>query len=315
MVRNSLVRLIGLALVAALSGLIAGCDRDDNYVVVVHGYESSESANLRDDFYAALDFFRVKQWKKKFYVFTYYKDDEIFQDSHLQVGWMDLNDPKDEPGHCAHSKHYASGHVSGKGCDGTKAHTTGTDIRHLGYHLAWQIYDEFTSKGHTVEIMAHSMGGLIVRYALQKVQSGHPDFPPSLKVDEVMTFGTPHGGVAVANLGCFLGIGCPKQVDQMKPGSSFLDGLWDNAPRGSQIGSPTWTTYGSEADTTVGQGSSKDLGFATTVVYEIWEWVAHSDYFTQDVDDDQDYTCWLDGDKFNGCRSPMGSAEYRMGMD
>lgn len=42
--------------------------------------------------------------------------------------------------------------------------------------------------------MAHSMGGLLINYALLKAQHDQPDFPVVLYVGQVITMGTPHTG-------------------------------------------------------------------------------------------------------------------------
>ena len=47
-------------------------------------------------------------------------------------------------------------------------------IEHLGYRLAWMIYTEYSSKGITVDIVSHSMGGLITRYALAQIGATTP---------------------------------------------------------------------------------------------------------------------------------------------
>lgn len=82
-------------------------------------------------------------------------------------------------------------------------------IEHLGCALAWYIYDTYTSKGIPVDVVAHSMGGLIIRDALGESgtavsgggcntpANGNPNcFPPPLMVDAVATVGTPHGGLS-----------------------------------------------------------------------------------------------------------------------
>jgi triacylglycerol esterase/lipase EstA (alpha/beta hydrolase family) len=96
-----------------------------------------------------------------------------------------MHDISNYGSHAAHWPGTSAAHVNGK-------HTRNAHIRHLGYHLAWYIWDQYTSKGYTVQIVAHSMGGLMARYAISKVESGAADFPPYLYVEDVVTAGTPH---------------------------------------------------------------------------------------------------------------------------
>lgn len=79
--------------------------------------------------------------------------------------------------------------------------TINDPIQHLGCLLAWYIYNTYTSQGKPVNILAHSMGGLIVRDALGQSGAGQPSynsaFPPNpLNVSRVVTVATPHGGVS-----------------------------------------------------------------------------------------------------------------------
>ncbi len=67
-----------------------------------------------------------------------------------------------------HHYHHGSGHVSskeGSDHDGIVGHDQDANIRHLAMHLAWYIYDEYGDSKRHVSIVAHSMGGLVARYA------------------------------------------------------------------------------------------------------------------------------------------------------
>jgi hypothetical protein len=124
-----------------------------------------------------------------------------------------------------------------------KGHGNDTDIAHLAYHFAWYVWDHYSKAGASegqqpVHVVAHSMGGLVVRYALAQVQRRHPDFPYPLRIRNVVTLGTPHRGttVAWANL-----IGS-REAGQMQPNSSFIGWLSANArnPQPDQSGAD-WT--------------------------------------------------------------------------
>jgi pimeloyl-ACP methyl ester carboxylesterase len=86
----------------------------------------------------------------------------------------------------------------GGSCDAAikAVHTKDASWRHLAYHVAWYIFHEFTDQNPPipVDVVAHSAGGLIMRYALGQVAEHHPDFPPILLVEDVVTMATPHDG-------------------------------------------------------------------------------------------------------------------------
>lgn len=135
--------------------------------------------------------------------------------------------------------------------EGAISHNRNTDIRHLAYHLAWYIWDQFSSRGRNVQIVAYSMGGLIARWALYATQdhsvgtdpaTGVYVFPPYLLVHNVVTLGTPHNGSFLAYLS---GLAPSVQADEMTPGSVYLSQMNVNgAPRGNQ--GTDWTVIGAE---------------------------------------------------------------------
>lgn len=74
--------------------------------------------------------------------------------------------------------------------------TTDDPIEHLACQFAWYIYDVYTLAHHPVDILAHSMGGLITRTAIGESHVNNAPFPPAwLDVRRVVTVGTPHGGL------------------------------------------------------------------------------------------------------------------------
>ncbi len=91
---------------------------------------------------------------------------------------------------CTGSHTYWFGH------SGT-THSNNTSIRHLAWHLANYIATNFTARDLVVDVVAHSMGGLMIRYALAK--QGVDSFP-RLKVEDVVTLGSPHNGASFAAL-------------------------------------------------------------------------------------------------------------------
>jgi pimeloyl-ACP methyl ester carboxylesterase len=110
-----------------------------------------------------------------------------------------------------------------------------------------------------VDVIGHSMGGLIVRVALLGSAQGWDGFPRGkLDVDDVVTLGTPHQGVASPSPHA------DRQWKQMRPGSGFLKRL---RAQGSGLGDAwaqgtDWTLIGSQEDATVRHDSAIDKGEA-----------------------------------------------------
>ncbi|HYW08646.1 MAG TPA: hypothetical protein VE913_16920 [Longimicrobium sp.] len=111
-----------------------------------------------------------------------------------------------------------------------------TPIEHAAYRVAWAIAKENTDNGAaSVRAVVHSMGGLVVRYAVQQASMGNSNFPTlaQMNLTRVWTLGTPHLGTGYANWGT------PVQGQQMKPSSGFLSVL-----NGDQrVGNATWYAF------------------------------------------------------------------------
>lgn len=108
-----------------------------------------------------------------------------------------------------------------------------TPIEHAAYRVAWAIVKENAENGSaSVRVVAHSLGGLVVRHAIQQASIGNWYFPTlsQMNLTRVWTLGTPHLGTNYAYLGGAY------QITQMRPGSFFLNGL-NGDPR---VGSATW---------------------------------------------------------------------------
>jgi hypothetical protein len=154
---------------------------------------------------------------------------------------------------------YFNGKGAHTGAD--SGHTSEAAIEHLAYHLAWFIYDEYSKNDIHIEVMAHSMGGLMIRDALGAVQAADPAFPPKLLVDNVVNFGTPHGGARVTSELCDLRLRV-RECSEMKAGSAFLTSLEANAWNPQGTGGTDWTAFGSDDDTWVAAdravGTSRD---------------------------------------------------------
>ena len=73
--------------------------------------------------------------------------------------------------------------------------TSNDRLDRLSCLLAWYIYSNYTQYGEPVNVLAHSMGGLLVRYALGATAAHAAYFPPVLWVNNAVTVATPHGGI------------------------------------------------------------------------------------------------------------------------
>jgi Putative serine esterase (DUF676) len=103
------------------------------------------------------------------------------------------------------------------------------NIEHLGYRLAWWIYRNYSASGKTVNIVGHSMGGLVARYAVGMTARRHADFPPFLYVNTLATVSSPHNGTPISLCGPPLRFQCR----QMLPNSAFLNVLNNQADFGN----------------------------------------------------------------------------------
>jgi len=238
-------------------------------IIYVHGFSLTNGDNCQK-WNPMKDFFDN--------VYPYHTDINLT----VEYYWGDTNCGYSINGHGSHSKHFPSGHVNG-------AHSTDTDIRHLGYHFAWFVWDKYSKDGQGVDIVAHSMGGLIVRYALAQVERGNPDFPPRLYVNDVVTLGTPHdGAIGGWLLGCVAITLGAKQCSEMGEGSDFIQWLNANANNPQGANGTDWTTIASEDDQRVSGPSGVGMGVHTHKVdYLETSNIQHDDYrsVTRQIED------------------------------
>lgn len=93
------------------------------------------------------------------------------------------------------------------------------DIRAAADLLGLHVEEICARTGHSrVDIVGHSLGGLIARYYVQRLGGDR-------RVRTLVTLGTPHGGTAVAP-----GAGIHPIVRQMRGGSSVIEELRTPAP-------------------------------------------------------------------------------------
>lgn len=115
--------------------------------------------------------------------------------------------------------------------------TANTPIQDVSAEMA-KFLTQFTATTPvTMDIVAHSMGGLVTMYMLEHYQF------PNMNLKNVITIATPFGGSPFASIVSYLGLGIfvGYQADQMAPGSSFLTSLQSNL--GSAYGTYSGTVW------------------------------------------------------------------------
>lgn len=112
-----------------------------------------------------------------------------------------------------------------------------TPIETIAHDLAWYLYSQYSTHGQAVEIIAHSMGGLIARAALESFALHTPGYPPTLLIQDVVTVSSPFAG---SDFGCST---TSYQCREMMPGSAFVSWLAKNQdPQGTN--GTDWTLIG-----------------------------------------------------------------------
>lgn len=158
--------------------------------------------------------------------------------------------------------------------------TVNTSIHELGRDLANLIYTRYTRHHRPVAVSAHSMGGLVVRAALDGVATHQPGFPAHLRITDVVTSGTPHAGTGEATRCAATIVECA----QMVPESRFLHRLGHN-PQG--VGSTDWTLVGSSGDEVVPARSAVAMHQVSTrrpaISKVIYQRYAHLQLVTEPV--------------------------------
>lgn len=143
-----------------------------------------------------------------------------------------------------------SDHCSSYMPDGMKPEDVGTEnesIYHISCELAWYIYEEFGVHNWNVEIVAHSMGGLIIRntiYQVWKNKAPKGVMPPTLGgISDVVTLATPHEGIDVIQ-GLFAENSGSRQIQEMKRGSAFMNEMQNAAQNPQAARGTDWSMIG-----------------------------------------------------------------------
>jgi hypothetical protein len=223
-------------------------------VLLIHGWSGYSKLSCNDNsMWGTVEgYFHVRGYSNTdslgFYYQDYYCDHYITDDAHC-LNWY-------------------NGNVG----------TVNEDIRHTTCDIAWYIWNRYTQYGTTVAVVAHSMGGILIR----QIMNDTPyilDFPPYLKVSDVATAGTPHQGLGegstwVANAFGHCTSPCLEitQLEKTNPlmsnmnSTSFRGGFARN-PQGS--GGTDWTTMSSNNDELLTNGctaNNETLGAPLFVV-------------------------------------------------
>jgi hypothetical protein len=143
-----------------------------------------------------------------------------------------------------------------------------TPIELIANSLAWYIYDTYTRYGQYVNVIAHSMGGLLIDYALARVQSGGGDgsdpyiWPASLDVRRVVTLGTPYERISN---GAQFGNLVSAQAQQMSLPTTQIHGYLNSHqdPQGSR--GTVWTKIGSRSDDTIPSDSAAGYPYDSAI--------------------------------------------------
>ncbi|GAA4607581.1 hypothetical protein GCM10023195_28930 [Actinoallomurus liliacearum] len=220
--------------VTAQAGVPKRADGLTARVYLVHGVSTKGDNDCAAAWRAALWSLKRDGWKGALDTVAYYKGDR----------------------HCAVS-------VPGRG-----AYTPNTSIKELGRAFAWLVYNRDTRYGRSVDVAAHSMGGLVVRAALTGVQNRENGFPSRLYIANVATLDSPHGGRL--HSGC-TSLECRQM--QGKDGGALLHWLRQN-PQSTQ--GTDWTLIGSDADTRVPTSSALGMTAGHKVRYGKDENLSHT---------------------------------------
>lgn len=151
--------------------------------------------------------------------------------------------------------------------------STSTSIKTVGKDLANWIYSTYSSKGVKVDVVAHSMGGVILRSALTEVAKGTAGYPARLYIEDAVTLGSPHDGTTAGPSGCLVS----PQACELQAGSSFLRGL---AMRPVSAMGTDWTNIGSHRDGVVPASSATYMNGQHKIQYAWGTGLSHGALIT-----------------------------------
>lgn len=247
--KSRLLACLALAVISFVSGSSSAKDVN-RPLIFVHGHEADSGVSCEATWSDLMAHYRWFGYKGPFRAIQYYRDDTS----------------------C--STYYGTGSAPE-----IMFATSDTKIEDIAKTLAWYIYDNYTKVGIPVNIVAHSMGGLIVRYAIDQVQKGKTGWPAVIVAPTVVTFGTPHDGIELGPFfaGCRL-TGDSGQCRQMDKSSSFIEYLRAHALNPQGGFGTAWLVAGSHADNTVDEGSAIAMSVKSKLRWASELGIEHSDF-------------------------------------
>lgn len=137
---------------------------------------------------------------------------------------------------------------------GRADNTVNTSIDQIAREFTNLVNNQFGAT--PIAISAHSLGGLIVRRALDGVEHHHSGFSANIRVTDVVTSGTPHLGTGITAF-CTNVIVNSLQCQQARAGSAFLTALANNP---QTTAGTDWTLVGTQCDLVVSPTSATGMG-------------------------------------------------------
>jgi len=170
--------------------------------------------------------------------------------------------------------------------------TRDESIRDIARRFADWVYASYVSQGRTVDIIGHSMGGLIVRYALTFYADRFVVDGRSY-VDDVITGGAPYGAITKQSLDTCRAQAQLRNTSRLTQQCSEMGGMDGNGGvKAELLGRPlpafaTWSLLGSDHDDGVPSASATEPNgpffYEYKQVFAREQNVTHSDYFTNSV--------------------------------
>ncbi|HEX6024730.1 MAG TPA: hypothetical protein VFZ00_22255 [Solirubrobacter sp.] len=163
-------------------------------------------------------------------------------------------------------------------CNHTISATSGLMWSQTADLINW-LWDTYSSKGQRVDIVAEGSAGVLVRHALS-VAGKNPTFKDKpLKVEDVVTLGSPHAGSHALAMACPVREWCSELDPDLPEGAAFLKAL-AKAPQGQ--GGTDWTAIGSTSDELVTAESAIGMDADHKTLYEAPK-LEHAELITDDA--------------------------------
>lgn len=181
----------------------------------------STSSQNGTEFADALAYLQSQQWVGNLFTLSYYSGDYNC-DKNMRTS--------------AHAYH----------CNGYYDSVVGNnneDDRHLACLLAWYIWDNYTVNTWTVNVVAHSLGGVLLKEALYKISQSDSHFPAYLSLDHVVTISSPLGGIPAT--GAHWTCQCAEVAELQWGGGAIYGDLTSQAGRNARsIDNNSWLMEG-----------------------------------------------------------------------